>query len=179
MNRAQHDYKGSIAPIPDPVHLTPCGVGCLGSSSARLFACSRCSSQVLICRRCDRGHVYCRDCAQVVRREAMRDAGRRYQMTRRGRMMHAQRARRQRARQKIVTHHGSLPKPPDDQVVKRPAAASIKSPSLRSSSLGRPPWRCHFCGDICPEFVRQGFLKRRGPRRYTSPRGAFPDGHPP
>jgi len=169
---------GSIAPIPEPVHLTSRGIGCSGGSSARLFLCACCGIQVLVCRQCDRGQIYCCDCGRGVRRDRRRAAGRRYQLSHRGRMMHARRAHRYRARAKIVTHHGSPPAPPNDLVASRPAAASNMSPSQRSS-LGQPPWFCHVCGDQCSEFVRQGFLKRRGSQRHVNRRGVFPDGHPP
>jgi hypothetical protein len=60
----------------------------------RLFLCARCRMQVFICRRCDRGNCHCRDCAQPARRDYVRQAGRRYQQSRRGRLAHAARARR-------------------------------------------------------------------------------------
>jgi len=42
-------------------------------SSARLFNCARCQSQVVICSQCDRGNRYCgRACARVARRQSMR-----------------------------------------------------------------------------------------------------------
>lgn len=63
-------------------------------ATGRLYLCARCRAQVFICRRCDRGNRYCRDCAADARRDSVREAGHRYQRTRRGRFAHAARARR-------------------------------------------------------------------------------------
>jgi hypothetical protein len=62
---------------------------------ARLFWCHGCRVQVLICSHCDRGHMFCVEgCAREARRHSQRDAGRRYQTSRRGRLNHAARSRR-------------------------------------------------------------------------------------
>ena len=83
--------------------------------SARLFLCAGCRTQSLICSCCDRGQIYCAgDCAARARRHALRAAGRRYQTSRPGRLAHADRTRRYRARGKKVTHHGSPELPRDD-----------------------------------------------------------------
>jgi hypothetical protein len=136
---------------------------------ARLFLCVRCHAQVLVCSCCDRGQIYCAgSCAQEARHQAQRAAGRRYQASRRGRMNHAVRSGRWRARQKNVTHQGSPPPLLDDAVAVETAPAANSSPvtstnngatSLRSH--GQPVWRCHWCGSRCPPFVRLGFLRRR------------------
>jgi hypothetical protein len=79
----------------------------LVEGAARLFLCARCRVQVVICSCCDRGQIYCADgCAQEARHQAQRAAGRRYQASRRGRLAHAARSGRWRARQKNVTHQG-------------------------------------------------------------------------
>lgn len=58
--------------------------------TGRFFLCGRCRLQVTICRSCDRGQRYCgQDCAHAARRESVREAGRRYQRSRRGRLAHA------------------------------------------------------------------------------------------
>ena len=77
--------------------------------SDRLFHCVRCHTQALICRRCDRGQTHCSStCSKESRRESLRQAGRRYQQTRQGRIKHADRMREYRVREKQkVTHHGS------------------------------------------------------------------------
>jgi hypothetical protein len=72
-------------------------------ASARLFLCKRCRDQMLICSRCDRGHVYCDGCAEAARRQGQREAGKRYQATRKGRRAHAARQCAYRARRNDVT----------------------------------------------------------------------------
>jgi hypothetical protein len=71
-------------------------------ASARLFLCKRCRDQMLICSRCDRGHVYCDGCAEAARRQGQREAGKRYQATRKGRRAHAARQCAYRARRNDV-----------------------------------------------------------------------------
>src|SRR5438034_194068 len=109
---------------------------------ARSFVCARCAIQVLVCSACDRGQIYCAgECSQLARRSAQREAGRRYQMTRRGRFTHAERSHRYRARQKNVTHQGCRLPTADDVLAAHWA--------LRQSIAHCPPraaWCCHFCG---------------------------------
>ncbi len=137
-----------------------------GETPARFFLCARCHEQVLICSCCDRGQIYCASgCAREARRHAQRAAGRRYQTSRRGRIAHALRARRYRHRQKNVTHQGSPPAPPDDLLSENSAAAN--EPPSAGDFPRRPPWRCHWCGCRCPDFVRQDFLRRRRRSRRT------------
>jgi hypothetical protein len=142
---------------------------------ARLFVCVRCRTQMLICSCCDRGQIYCAGgCAQEARYHAQRAAGRRYQTSRRGRLAHAVRARRWRARQKNVTHQGSPPPPPDDLVV--PGSAVTASKPSPSPDARRWTWHCHWCGCRCLRFVRQGFLRRRRvPRNVSQPHRGRPD----
>lgn len=136
---------------------------------ARLFLCARCQAQVLICSCCDRGQIYCAGgCAREVRHQAQRAAGRSYQASRRGRVNHAARARRWRARQKNVTHQGSPSRPPDDGVSVDATVTASDPPVAPSSDVespsrgGNPPLgRCCWCGRRCPPFVRMGFLRRR------------------
>lgn len=78
--------------------------------TGRFFLCARCRAQVLICSGCDRGQIYCTQaCSAAARRASLREAGRRYQASRRGRITHAARARRYRERRNKVTHQGSPP----------------------------------------------------------------------
>jgi hypothetical protein len=130
---------------------------------ARLFLCQGCRAQVLICRHCDRGHMYCIEgCAQEARRRSQRDAGRRYQMSRRGRLNHAARSRRHRVRKNNVTHQGSPPDRSDGLVAEDQAVGWTKHVSRDGE--GQPRWRCCRCGRRCPQFVRRDFLQRsRGP----------------
>ena len=117
-------------------------------SSARLFNCARCRCQVVICSHCDRGNLYC---------------GKRFQKSRRGRFAHAERQRRyrQRRRQK-VTHQGSLPGPPDETLPaeSRTSARRIEIPV----AMAADGIRCHLCGRLCSDLVRQTFLQRRPAR---------------
>jgi len=133
-------------------------------SSARVFNCARCHGQVVICSHCDRGNLYCgKRCSQAARRQSQREAARRYQSTRRGRLCHAERQRRYRQRRKEkVTHQGSPPVLPDETL---PAESE---PSVRRSdfpALDRADGiRCHFCGRVCSPLLRQSFLHRRPTR---------------
>ena len=77
--------------------------------SYRLYSCRGCARQVRICRRCDRGNQYCAGgCAQERRRESVRRAGARYQLSYGGACRHAARQRQWRSRRsQKVTHQGS------------------------------------------------------------------------
>jgi hypothetical protein len=135
---------------------------------ARLFLCAdqNCRAQALICSDCDRGHIYCADCAPHARRRSLHAAGRRYQASRRGRIKHAERSRRYRARkyrtrQNNVTHHGSPPDRSDALLATDPAVAEELSSTDSRSPPRRQDWCCLSCGRRCSEHVRQGFLPRR------------------
>ncbi|WP_175948342.1 hypothetical protein [Burkholderia pyrrocinia] len=139
--------------------------------TGRLYLCARCRAQVFICRRCDRGNRYCRDCAADARRDNVREAGRRYQRTRRGRFAHAARARRYRARRKFVTHQGS-PTSPTDDVLQPELDAAVALANAATRAAAPTPLRCHCCGGPLPQLVRTGFVRRRGSRRV------YPEGEP-
>ena len=130
---------------------------------ARLFLCQGCRVQVLICSHCDRGHMYCLEgCAREARRHSQRDAGRRYQTSRRGRINHAARSRRHRVRKNNVTHQGSVPDRSDGLLAEDQAVAPTEQLSRDRESRAR--WRCHRCGRRCLQLVRRDFLQRcRGP----------------
>lgn len=127
--------------------------------STRLFYCVRCHAQVLVCSRCDRGQTHCSPiCSGHSRRDSLRLAGRRYQESRQGRLMHADRMRRYREREKHkVTHQGSplaevgALLPGDTQMPRaiRPLVTSTE-------------YRCRFCRKTCSEWLRRHFIKRRG-----------------
>jgi hypothetical protein len=129
-------------------------------STGRMFLCAACRVQVVLCRRCDRGQIYCgRDCSSRARGDAQRAAGRRYQASRPGRFAHAERARRYRARCKIVTHQGSV----DAQAGALLAAQATVSPQDAApevqTSPDTPSMRCTRCGAPCAAAVRLGFLR--------------------
>lgn len=143
----------------------------------RLYSCGRCAEQVRICCECDRGNLYCAgECALIRRRESLRRAGERYQLSYRGACLHAARqsAWRSRRAQK-VTHQGS----PEAVLVVIVAASSIATPGNHAERapvtpplLDNAAWalarrvrgraRCCFCGRALPRFARWGFL-RSGP----------------
>ena len=127
---------------------------------ARLFLCRGCRGQVLICSHCDRGQIYCaRGCAERARRRSLREAGRRYQTSRRGRIKHAERARRYRARKNTVPHQGS-PRGRAQAVLSDTSAVKGREAAPKD----RPRWQCHVCHRPCSAFMRRDFLQRcRGP----------------
>ncbi len=128
--------------------------------TGRMFLCARCWVQVLICRRCDRGQIYCgRACATQARGAAQRAAGRRYQTSRPGRFAHAARARRYRARQKIVTHQGSVVTGVGDLLPAEAVALPIGNESDPVDAAAHAA-RCHVCRARCSRLVRQGFVRR-------------------
>jgi hypothetical protein len=129
----------------------------------RMFLCAEpgCRVQVVICSDCDRGHIYCAECAPRARHRSLREAGRRYQVSSRGRIKHAARSRRWRERRNNVTHHGSLPDRPVALLSEDPVV--VEAPLLlnnQRSSRGQS-WYCMRCGRHCSAAVRQGFLRRR------------------
>jgi hypothetical protein len=137
------------------------------TATARFFLCAGCRDQVFVCSHCDRGQIYCAGtCAQEARAYAQRAAGQRYQMSRQGRLKHAARASRHRARQKIVTHQGSPPLSRDG-VVPLAAAVTTSQPAAatevvkRSQALRAGSWHCHWCGERCSPLLRNEFLRRR------------------
>ena len=163
--------------------------------SARLFLCARCFVQVRLCSHCDRGQRYCTPaCSSLARDTAQREAGRRYQRSRGGRMAHAARSRCWRIRHhqidplatpqtvagaNIVTHQGSPGGPADAPLLawtSDRAEASItpnpdqSAPKLIERITGP---MCRRCGAVLAPWVRQGFL-----RRPTSVRAARHDHSP-
>jgi len=148
-------------------------------SSARLFNCARCRRQVVICSHCDRGNLYCsKRCSQTARRESRREAGRRYQKTRRGRFAHAARQRRYRQRRRAkVTHQGSPPEVADEMLpAESRTSAREQDVSVVPSGDGL---RCHLCGQACAPFLRLAFLRRRPTREaihWPPPMRAQPQG---
>jgi hypothetical protein len=145
-----------------------CRLGQSEPVSGRLFLCVGCRRQVVICRCCDRGQIYCSsDCSWRARLQSKRAAARRYQASLPGRRTHAVRMGRYRARQQIVTHHGSPPPQVDDLL----PAGAIATTIDNGSPVARPDRRishCHWCGRPCLPQLRQGFLRRRGGHRRSA-----------
>jgi hypothetical protein len=158
-----------------------CDDGQTEAASGREFVCGRCSRQVVICRCCDRGQVYCNaDCAGQTRHEKRREAGWRWQRTRRGRGLHAARMAKCRAKRakrppgsdvdavgmapkdrpaEIVTHHGSPP-PKTGDLLAGEATAMPRDDASPANLPGQAMPHCHWCGRFCPPPLRQGFLRR-------------------
>lgn len=148
--------------------------------SGRMFLCGLCRAQVVLCRRCDRGQIYCgRSCSGRARGAAQRAAGKRYQTSRPGRFAHADRARRYRARCKIVTHQGSAAPTPGDLL---PPEVVRVAPEL-VIPVEPCAWHCARCGARCAVAVRIGFLRHhRRPARdrpIRAHRTQGVDDHPP
>lgn len=157
-----------------------CAAACVHEISCRMFLCARCRSQVFVCRRCDRGHIYCiGTCAQEARRSRQREARRRHQATPRGRVMHADRNRRYRARRQRVTDHGLVKKPGAGLSLGLEVDAPLSEPM---SSRRSPGYRlCHHCGRSALAFLRLSALRpvyHRGKNGQIS-RRAVPLRRPP
>jgi len=130
-------------------------------SSARLYFCCRCQTQVIICSRCDRGHRYCtKACADTARSASLNRAGKKYQSTRAGCFNNAARQQRHRERKRLkalkVTHQGSLPVAPH---------AVLKTLFTRPERTQNPDQsctdvRCHHCGALCEPFLRLDCLQQ-------------------
>jgi hypothetical protein len=116
---------------------------------------------VIICGCCDGGQVYCNEgCAASARRRTLQMAGRRYQVSPLGRRRHAARMDRYRARQKKVTHQGSL-EPLSDDLLAPVAMTAMRKDAPLTDGLRPPGPHCHWCGRSCSPLLRQGFLRRR------------------
>jgi hypothetical protein len=147
--------------------------------------------KVLLCSRCDRGQRYCGPaCSRAARQDSQREAARRYQAGRAGRMAHAERARRWRQRRRerererpchsvaaldtaatnIVTHQGS-PIPALGAPLAAPEQAHVRAPSV--SDATPIAWRCRRCAAALSPWTRQGFLRHarasRWPARLIDP----------
>lgn len=175
-----------VAPVDHPVqHPSVLPRGLMLDQPARFFLCACCREQVLVCSHCDRGQRYCAaGCAATTRQALQRDAGRRYQQGRTGRVLHALRNRRWRARKAAlknkVTHQGSRDVPPDAvlaaltstpssllttaltlpvQPCTIPSTSVISVPLRATTAVFPSTWRCHWCCTPCAAHVRQGFLR--------------------
>lgn len=145
-------------------------------TTRRLFICARCYRQVLICSCCDRGQIYCcKECSKTSRRLAQKEAGERYQDSRRGRFNHAVRQRLYRKRTKKVTHQGSKALANGDQLKASESVSNISPRQAKSHEprgrglIDRSIPRCDFCGRLCSELIRTGAIRHRarGMRRKT------------
>jgi hypothetical protein len=137
----------------------------------RLSTCAMpsCRRPFAVCVSCDRGRRYCsHDCARTARSQQLRRAGRRFQATPRGRIAHALRQARYRARQSGVTHRSVGCGSAWAQIRKviagnngdarRFAEVHLRELSHGHSSASVPP-NCVACGGGSG-FFRNGFLGR-------------------
>jgi len=126
-------------------------------TSARIYHCHLCHSQVIICRRCDRGQRYCtKRCSQQAREVTRKRAIKKYQSSRQGRFKNAARQSRFRQRKKQkVTHHCSIQIPLHGVLINK-AIGSVKANKKAQIS---PILRCHHCNEICGPFLRHDFLQ--------------------
>lgn len=124
-------------------------------STARLYNCARCHHQVTICSYCDRGNIYCgKLCADQARKTSLNAASKRFQLTRRGCFLHAERQRRYRSRCKKVTHQGFQQSPLNDPLI--PRSETPVSPAVTEDE----GIACHFCRRMCSPFLRLDYLHR-------------------
>ena len=98
-----------------------------------------------ICRHCDRGHQYCGErCRRKARLQQRRDANRRHQQSREGRLDHRDRQREYRLRRRPrVTDHTSAA---------TYDSGSITVAELSRSENGPESFRGEARYDDCPEF---------------------------
>ena len=127
----------------------------------RLFSCLRCHAQVVICSHCDRGQIYCgSQCSAAARLQSCRAAEKRYQLTPGGKMRHALRQRRYRARlREKVTDHSSH-SPAQNALLPQ---VKNKAKEAVMNHGGRQP-RCYFCKKSVSSLFRSGFLRHHAPR---------------
>ena len=137
----------------------------LSPDSSRLFLCARCRCLAVICTSCDRGQIYCNTgCAEIRRRETIRQAARRYQRTAVGARNHARRQARYRMREEKVTHQGSCPSGSAAKLLRTVLAAALLLAPTQRKRRGEVPaqpletTRCHFCSRSSSGFTRNSFL---------------------
>ena len=148
-------------------------------SIGRFFLCACCHRQSVICSSCDHGQIYCSHaCAESMRSACLRDAGRRYQSSERGRANHAQRMKRYRENRARVTHQGPVSEP-DDVALSAPVVQHVTPVPRANTQTGTSPWRCQACKCTCSAFVRLGLLNvRPRPSDRTSAPSCRPTNRP-
>lgn len=125
----------------------------------------RCGVIFCICRSCWRGQAYCSDkCRIAGRRQAHREAQRRYRQTERGRYNHrkAEHRRRIRISKKSVDDRGSTPQGPCNKIVSSYIKPSVRDFLVSVKAGVGESRRCHFCGTsgvVVERFPRRGYGK--------------------
>lgn len=151
---------------------------------ARLFLCARCRAQVVLCRYCDHGQRYCtRSCSRLARGSTRRQSAQRYQRSRGGRMAHAARTQRWRARQRCiepgasgalankVTHQGSQDPVPDAPLAgwsHDSATSNLDSAAAQATTLTAITNYSSVCG-IFPYHLQRWQVRIRGEFTYFQP----------
>lgn len=138
--------------------------------SGRLFLCARCRDQVLLCSHCDRGQQYCsRVCSNLSRQERRRETAQRYQRSRPGRLKHAARTARWRARRRSlrqasagckidkVTHQGCLVEAADASLI--PCDIPSTCVPVDTDSTPLAGLVCSHCRQPLLPHVRLGYLR--------------------
>ena len=167
----------------------PCRAGGLSAErrppvqeTIRRFLCAGCRVAAYVCTACDRGQRYCSDgCALAARRRSQRESDRRYQSSERGRLRHAERARRYREQRRSVTEQGPVSSPEQD--LRSTSAPSTVSPPLSADETATTRAReaisdekahvgqvsCQSCRRWCDQWIRHAPLRRRrsGARRRS------------
>lgn len=164
--------------------------------AGRLFLCARCRDQVLLCSYCDRGQQYCsRACSSLSRRERRREAAKRYQSSRGGRLKHAVRAACWRERVRAlrdegasadinkVTHQGCSQGPAGASLLACDTPSACEPTIVTDSSNDTAPTSvgtvqlaalaCRRCTQQLLPHVRQGYL-RASSVRWRSDHDHFP-----
>ena len=128
--------------------------------------CRWCGKCFCICRRCWRGQCYCSEkCRDAARREAHREAQRRYRKTEKGKIAHREAENRRRVG--LSKKSGEIV---DNTAATLPyrrlriESADLKESIERAEKLGYRVGRCHFCGSwgvIVERFPRRGYGQRR------------------
>jgi hypothetical protein len=153
--------------------------------SNRLVTCAwrGCTRLFSACGSCDRGRRYCScECAMHARRAQLRQAGRVYQASERGRRAHASRQARYRTRVARVTHRRSADERKSREISlgsirtanalfirdSRPSAESVGRAADPASAGAACPLECALCGRRSV-FLRVGFRRRRAPRCARQP----------
>ena len=144
--RMQGHYPGNRGVRP----LGVCGSEHRDAPSARLFLCADCRAQAVDLQLLrSRPNLLRRRLRAASAAPQADAAGRRYQTSRPGRLAHAERARRYRARCNKVTHQGSPPPPSDDFL--SPGSLAIASDAASSDDRPRrAASHCHWCGRRLP-----------------------------
>lgn len=124
---------------------------------SRLFICALCLAQCVICSPCDHGQIYCGPvCSHSSRQKSCKEAEQRYQKTLRGKMKHALRQRRYRARlREKVTDQGSKPAHQHALLISVEKRAEKAVDGHESGRL-----KCCCCQAILSNWLRTGFLQQ-------------------